>query len=124
MELSRKERKEIFEQVNTLDLTPFRLYEYSVTDENLVTVLIPKFRNKIAQRLLPGKIKSAEFKVKLEKFGSKVWLLSDGSRNVGEIITEAENEFGEEISPADERISKYIFQLYDKSLISFKEINQ
>ncbi|MDP2301591.1 MAG: PqqD family protein [Ignavibacteria bacterium] len=124
MTLSLKRRKEIFQNVNTLDLTPVKLYPEEVSGEKIVTVLIPKFKNKIAKAFIPSKMKSADFKVKLEKFGSAVWLLMDGKKNVGEIIDLVEKEFGEEIHPADERISKYIFQLYDKNLISFNEINE
>jgi hypothetical protein len=124
MTLSFKKRKEIFQNVNTLDLSPVKLYPEEVSSEEIVTILIPKFKNKIAKSLIPIKMKSADFRVKLEKFGSAVWLLIDGKKKVGEIIDIVEKQFGQEIHPADERISKYIFQLYDKNLISFNEINE
>lgn len=114
----------MFKNINTLDLTPFRLHTENVTIDNFVTILIPKFKNKFAKTFLSQRLSSSVFKVNLDKASSVVWQLIDGVRNVSQIIMEAESTLAEEIAPADERVSKFIFQLYDKNLISFKEINE
>jgi len=124
MPLTFKERKKILQTTNTLDLTPVKLYSDIINEENLVTVVIPKFKNEFAKKLISPKLKSADFKLKLEKFGSEVWKNMDGKTKVGDIIKMVSDKFGDEIQPAVDRVSKYIFQLYEQKLISFKELNR
>ena len=78
MPLSFSERRRIFKSANYLDLTPIRLHKEEVSEENLVTVLIPKFRNRFALRFIVPKLKSDVFKLKLDELGSAVWLSIDG----------------------------------------------
>ena len=124
MPLTFKERKKILQTTNTLDLTPVKLYSEKINDENLVTVIVPKFKNEFAKKYISPKLKSSDFKLNLEKFGSEVWRNMDGKMKVGEIVKKVSDKFGDEIQPAVDRVSKYIFQLYEQKLISFKEINR
>lgn len=124
MELSFKERKKILKNSNTLDLTPFKLFSEEIDKEKQVTVIVPKFKNELAKKLIVPKLKSADFRIKLEKFGSAVWINIDGKNNVQEIIKIVTEKFGEELIQPEERVSKFIFQLYEQKLISFNEINR
>lgn len=123
MALSFKERKKILKSVNTLDLTPIKLYSEEKGEDEFVTVIIPKFKNKFAVKYISPKLKSDHFKVKLDKFGSAVWLMINGKTNVHQIIKNLRNKFGEEIQNEDERTTKFIFQLYQQGFITFNEIN-
>ncbi|HEX9252638.1 MAG TPA: PqqD family protein [Ignavibacteriaceae bacterium] len=123
MALSFKERKKILKSVNTLDLTPIKLYSDEQNEDKLVTVIIPKFKNKIVVKLVSPKLKSDHFKVKLDKFGSAVWLKINGKTKVDQIIKDLKQKFGDEIQEENERTTKFIFQLYEQGFISFKEIN-
>ena len=124
MPLTFKERKKILQTTNTLDLTPVKLYSEKINDEDLVTVIVPKFKNEFAKKFISPKLKSADFKLNLEKFGSEVWKNMDGKTKVGELVKILSEKFGDEIQPAVDRVSKYVFQLYEQKLISFKEINR
>jgi hypothetical protein len=124
MPLSFKERKKILKNVNTLDLTPIKLHTEEIDGEDLVTVLVPKFKNEIAKKYIAPKLKSADFKIKFDKLGSAVWMNMNGKKNVQEIIKNVSMKFGDEIQQAEERIIKFIFQLYEQKLISFNEINR
>ena len=124
MQLSFKERKQILKNSNTLDLTPFKLFSEEVDKEKQVTVIVPKFKNELAKKFIVPRIKSADFRIKLEKFGSAVWMNLDGKKNVLEIIKIVSEKFGEELIQPEERVSKFIFQLYEQKLISFNEINR
>ncbi len=62
MSLSFNERKKILKSANTLDLTPIKIYSEEKNDDELVTVIIPKFKNKIAVKLISPKLKSDHFK--------------------------------------------------------------
>ena len=123
MPLPFKERKKILKNINTLDLTPIKLHTEEVDENDLVTVIVPKFRNEIAKKFIVPKLKSADFRINLDKFGSAVWVNMDGNKKVYEIINNVTKKFGNEIQQAEERVTKFIFQLYDQKLISFTELN-
>jgi len=80
MPLSFSERRKILKGANYLELTPLRLHSEEISEENLVTVLIPKFQNRFAVRFIVPKLKSQVFKLKLDELGSAVWLSLDGKR--------------------------------------------
>lgn len=124
MQLTLKERKKILKNSNTLDLTPFKLFSEEVDKELLVTIIVPKFKNELAKKFIVPKLKSADFRINLEKFGSAVWINIDGNNNVQEIINVVTEKFGNNLDQAEERITKFIFQLYEQKLISFNEINR
>jgi len=123
MALSFKERKKILKSANTLDLTPLKIYLEQKNDDGLITVIIPKFKNKIAVKLFSPRLKSDHFKIKLDKFGSAVWENINGKTKVEKIIKEVKKKFGDELEQEEERITKFIFQLYSQGFISFKELN-
>ncbi|MDT3696223.1 MAG: PqqD family protein [Ignavibacterium sp.] len=123
MPLSFKERKKILTNANTLELTPIKVYSDEKNDNDLITVKVPKFRNKFAVRFISPKLKSDHFKIKLDKFGSAVWTNINGKTKVEKIIKDVKNKFGDELLQEEERITKFIFQLYSQGFISFKELN-
>ena len=123
MALSFKERKKILKNANTLELTPVKIYSDEKNDEDLVTVIVPKFRNKYAVKFISPKLKSDHFRIKLDKFGSAVWESINGKHKVEKIIVDIKNRFGDELIQEEERITKFIFQLYTQGFISFKELN-
>ncbi|MCX8107044.1 MAG: PqqD family protein [Ignavibacterium album] len=111
-------------EVNYLELTPVRNYNHIVEDINKVSVLIPRFTNKILVKYLVPRLKSPDIKVKLDKFGSAAWLKADGNNNVQTICDELLSEFGDEINPVVERVTKFYSQLYQYQFISFKELKE
>lgn len=124
MTLSFRERKKILKSTNTLDLTPFRLHGEEVGEDKLVTIILPKFKNKLATKYIAPSLKSSVFRIKLDKFGSFIWLRMNGENKVNRIIKEAIENFKEEILPAEERVTKFMFQLYEQRLISFNELKR
>lgn len=123
MALSFKERKKILKSANTLELTPIKMYSDEKNEEELITVIVPKFKNKLAVKFISPKLKSDHFKIKLDKFGSAVWLQINGSTKVEKIIKNVKDKFGDDLLQEEERITKFIFQLYTQGFISFKELN-
>ena len=123
MALSFKERKKILKNANTLELTPIKMYSDEKNEEELITVIVPKFKNKFAVKFISPKLKSDHFKIKLDKFGSAVWLQINGSARVEKIIKNVKDKFGDDLLQEEERITKFIFQLYTQGFISFKELN-
>lgn len=116
------ERRKILKNTSAFDLTPIKLVEHEIAENNLVTLLLPKFRNKIAVKYFQPKIKSPNIKLKLDEIGSAVWLAIDGKKRINAIAAELVNLFGDKIQPVEERLPKFFTQLYEQKLITFEEI--
>lgn len=116
------QRRRVLKNINTFDLTPTYLVNHEIGENNLVTVLMPKFQNKITRKLLETKLKSPLIKIKLDELGSAVWLAIDGKKNVGVIAGELVASLGDKIQPVEERLPKFLTQLYEQRLITFEEL--
>ncbi len=112
-------KKNIYEGLNLLDLKPVRTFEFVIQDDYKVTLLIPKFRDKILGKYLQPIIKKKFFKVKLDTLGSFVWLNCDGQTTVRELAEKLKKQFGDAAEPADERVARFIQQLYRGDCITF-----
>lgn len=60
-------------------------------------------------------------KVKLDDFGSFVWLQMDGSRTIYDIGKLVSNEFGKDAEPLYERLIKFFYTLKDVNFVSFQK---
>lgn len=108
-------------ELNLWELIPIRKFEFEKSDNDMVTILIPKFTNKfLVQHLMP-RLKYPYIKIKLDEIGSAVWLEIDGKKSVGEIAENLEARFGEKIQPIEERLSKFLTQLKMHQFIDFKK---
>ena len=111
-------------QVNLLELVPRRTAEHETDDEGLITVLMPRFRNRLMKRLFEPRHKSPFIKIKLDDVGSEVWLLCDGARNVGEIADLLKAKFGERIEPCYDRLGKFFRQLEGAHFIAYVNLEE
>ncbi len=117
--LKKKNRNELT-QVNLWELIPVRNFNHEINDDNLVTILIPKFTNNFLVQFLMPRLKHPFIKVKLDKIGSAVWLEIDGVKSVGEIATLIESKFKEDVYPVEERFQKFFSQLFNHRFIKFE----
>jgi hypothetical protein len=116
------QRRKILKKTNFLDLTPVRMHTHALSEEGLVILLVPKFKNpKVAKFMIPPR-RSDHFKIKLDELGSATWLEIDGERKIGEIADILTLKFGDKIQPVNERLSKFCTSLYDNRYIHFKEL--
>ena len=116
-------RKKIDTTINYLELTPVRNYDHVIEDSGLISVLVPKFDIKWLDKIMSNIIKSRFFKAKLDEFGTETWLEMDGNKSVQLISEHLSQKFGEKINPVDERLTKFLSELYKYNFITFKEIN-
>jgi hypothetical protein len=123
MNLNFLTHRKILKELNYLELTPFRILNHEVEQNGLVTVLLPKFKNKFLASFVPRN-KSHYVSIHLDELGSAVWLEMDGIKKVGEIIDILTEQLGEKIHPADERITKFLTNLYQNKFIGFKELQK
>ena len=122
MELGYKKSKKNLMSFNYLELTPIKLFKEEVGIDGLVNILIPKFTNPIAVKYFLPKLKSQNFKIKLDEIGSHTWVLIDGEKRVNAISEQLQEKFGEKIHPVNERLTTFLTQLYKQKFITFKEI--
>jgi hypothetical protein len=123
MELSFFERRKILKNTSMLDLTPFCKIGHELDEAGLATLLYPKFKNDKVSKYMLGN-RSPFIKMKLDEIGTASWLLVDGKKKVSEIVDILNEQFGEKIKPAHERLGKFLSQLYDNKYISFIEIQK
>lgn len=116
-------RKKIDTSINYLELTPVRNYDHVVEDTGLISVLVPKFDIKWLDKIMSKIIKSRFFKAKLDEFGTATWLEMDGTKSVQSVSEHLQKKFGEKINPIDERLTKFLSELYKYNFITFKELN-
>lgn len=112
--------KNILNGVNYLDLTPFTINEFEV-ENGLVTILIKKFKSKIMQSLLPRN-RTNFIKIHLDEPGSAVWLTIDGNKNVAAIIDSISQSMGEKLPAVEQRVTKFLTQLFQQKFIGFQEL--
>lgn len=76
----------------------------------------------MVENVLP-RLKHPYMKINLDEFGTEVWLRMDGVRSIGEIADILTTKFGERIQPVEERLTKFLSQLYSHKFISFKQLS-
>jgi hypothetical protein len=111
-------------EVNLLDLIPERVIEFEVDEARIVTVLAPRFRNRLMKRLFEPRLNSRHIRVKLDDIGSEVWLLCDGRRNVKEIADTLEDKFKERVAPCHDRLGVFFRQLEMARFISYANLDE
>jgi len=127
MEVSFLKRRKILKAANTLDLHPLRLMETEKREEDTLNILLPRFRNNLANKLFQPKWKEEFIKIKLDAFGSAVWEQIDGKQSTGEICNNLKQTFPDKLQPieeTEERVGKFLSMLYQQRFISFREIQK
>lgn len=117
-------RRAILKKANYLNLTPMRLLQDEVGEDNKVALLFPKFEGKLTKKYIAPMLKSPYIRMRLDEFGSAVWLVIDGKKKVQEIADELVQQFGDKIQPVEQRLTKFLTLLYTQKVITFAEIER
>ena len=107
-----------FDKINFMDLIPRRMQRWKTDDEGIVTIFIPKFRNRYFGPWLTSFLKNPDFNLELDKIGSAVWCCCDGSSTVYEIAEKIKEAFGDSIEPLYDRLVPFVRQMIRGDLIS------
>lgn len=93
--------------------------KWSVDENNMVTLEMENkgVTNKIAQFLIR---KPKVSYIHLEEFGSYIWPLIDGQKDIGAIGELVEEHFGEKANPVYERLSKYFWTLNSYGFVTLR----
>ena len=112
------------EEINLLDLIPQRNVDYQAGDDDMVTLMAPRFRSRLLPGFIKARLKRKKFMVALDKIGSFVWLRCDGTRTAGQIADAMADRFGEEAEPVAERLGIFFSQLEKLKYIRFTNIEE
>ena len=93
--------------------------KWSVDENNMVTLQMENkgITNKIAQLIIK---KPKISYIHLEEFGSFIWPLIDGKKDISMIGDMVEEHFGEKAKPVYERVSKYFWTLSNYGFVTYK----
>ena len=119
------ERRKIFKKANFLDLRPVRKLRHEVREDGGISLLMPRFKNRINSALFQPASKEKFIRIKLDRFGGHAWLCIDGQSTVAQISSMLNDRFPDELQPLEEtesRVAKFLSLLYQQRYISFREI--
>ncbi len=99
---------------------PLQAIEAEEQEDGKLILLVPHQENWFTRRFLPAPKRPAA-RVTLDKFGSFVWKLCDGSHSVQEICDRLEEKFGEEVQPVVERTVVFVQMLFKNEFVKIFE---
>ena len=120
LKLFKKNKKS---DINYLELIPLAKHSHNINDKGLVDILVPRFKNKQMQWLLP-RHRSPFIRANLDEFGSEAWLNINGNNTVANIGINLTEKFGDRINPVYDRLTLFLTELYKNGFITFKELNE
>ncbi len=120
--LGRRKKKPL--EVNLLELIPKRMVDHEIDETTIVTLLVPRFKNKLLKKWIEPRVKRRYLKVKLDEIGGAVWLLCDGQKNVKEIASVLREQFQEKIEPCYDRLGMFFQQLEQTELICYLNLEE
>ena len=107
---------------NLLEYIPVQQIEWQENPEtNLIIILKPKFNNKFLRKYFLAQLKSPNFRVNLDEYGSRVWKLIDGRRTVLQIADSLKDTHGESVEPVYERVGNFMRSLENNKFIEYRD---
>ena len=98
---------------------PIRLdFKWEKNEDGLITIIVPKFQSKIGINFCKLIKKENNFSANLDKLGSIVWNLCDGSNSVKIILNNLINEFPDEKN-IDQRLYVFLQQMKNLNYLDF-----
>ena len=106
---------------NLYDLVPRQRRKFEERADGNVDVLLPRYGENAAGRLLRWVFNNKPVRVQLDDVGTTVWYLCDGRRSVHEIARSLEGRFGDRLEPLHERLGQFLQQMHKAELIEWAE---
>lgn len=121
------QRRKILKNSNFLDLHPIRVHEHERLDDGKIYLKVPKFSKKWLRDFAIAANKKKHYTIYLDELGTATWLEIDGKKNVKQICDNLVEKLGEKIKPyneVEERVAKFLAQLYEQRYITFQELQK
>jgi hypothetical protein len=103
--------------VNLLDVRPQRAAQWEQVEEGKIVILIPKFTNRFLVATLLPYLKSQNFRLSLDRYGSAFWNACDGAITVAGIIEIMKRSFPDQADTMDERVISFTRHLFREKFI-------
>lgn len=100
---------------NLLDLIPRRAVPHRTEAEGRVTLLVPRFKNRLLQRLFAARRPTVE--LHLDALGSFVWSSMEQDTEVGAIAQALLQNLGPEAPQIPERVATFCKTLHQNGFI-------
>ena len=105
--------------INLLDLIPTRNRKWERSSDDRVIILQPKFKNNRLTSWLIPRLRQPNFRIKLDEFGSWVWMQCDGNTTVENIGQSLRKKFGDRVEPVYDRLAFFLRQLEKSKFIAY-----
>ncbi len=106
--------------VNLLDLKPARDARWERRPDGLVTVQVPKFRNRFLVRWLVPLLARPDIAVRLDEEGSFVWDRCDGGTTVLAIAEQLQRKIGGDAEAVMDRVGRFVQKLVHTNLATIE----
>jgi hypothetical protein len=117
--VKRKDREKALEGVNLLGLAPLRRAGWE-EKEGQVVLLRPMPTSRGFRGILDRFFhRMSAQRIRLDPVGSFAWLHLDGETTVGQVAALLQDEFGEQVEPAEERLARLIWMLRREGLVAY-----
>lgn len=117
--MGRKARERALERVNLLELAPVRVAPWE-EEAGRVVVVRPKPGTRGVRGALDRFFHGMSARrIRLDEIGSFAWRHLDGNRTVGQVAILLTDEFGEAVTPAEERLSQLVRLLRQEGLLAY-----
>lgn len=103
--------------VNLLDVRPQRAANWEEVEEGKIVILIPKFTNPFMVRAVLPYLKSKNFRLSLDRYGSAYWSACDGAATVAGIIESMKRQFPDQSETMSERVIVFTRHLFREKFI-------
>ncbi len=116
--------KKIKKDDNFLELIPFKNKDqkWELNDQGFVQIIIP--REGMLDKVVRVFFKTPKvMRIDLDAQGSCVWKAIDGEKNIQDIGSILENEFGKDAEPLYERLGTYINILRNNKFITLEKVS-
>jgi hypothetical protein len=110
-------KNKIDPSVNLLDVKPQRTAQWVQEGDEAVVILIPKFSNPFLVRWLLPYLKSQNFRLSLDRYGSAFWHACDGTATVAEVIETMKRRFPDDAATMSERVIGFTRHLFREHFI-------
>ena len=80
-------------------------------EKELITLILPRFKNKLLIKLLVNEKRKNEIRIDLDELGTAVWNLIDGKRDVQNIVDDLRKTYPNQ-EQLEERTVQFLVGLY------------
>ena len=119
-----KKKKGEAEEINLLELIPEKLVDDEIDDDGIITLLVPRYKNRLLKKLNDRSPSRRFVKIRLDKIGSGTWACIDGKKDMRAIGEMMRQTFGDAIEPCYDRLGMFMTKLEYEKYVRYTNLGQ